>query len=269
MTLILGILNVTPDSFSDGGRWQEGDAAVQHGLDLVADGADVVDVGGESTRPGAQPVDPLEEQRRVLPVIRELVAEGVRVSIDTVHAATAAAALAAGAEFINDVSAGASDPAMPAVIADTKAPIILMHSRGPADATPVYRDVVAEVRDELARRVDLLLDLGADPAQFILDPGLGFAKDAGHNWALLRGLPQLAALGYPVLVGASRKRFLAALLPYGAPVQERDLPTAVVSALAAQAGAWGVRVHDAAGSRRALDVVEAWNGTPAAGRMEA
>jgi len=268
VTLIMGILNVTPDSFSDGGRWEDRDAAVARGLDLVAAGADIVDVGGESTRPGAGAVEPDEEQRRVLPVVRALAAEGVRVSIDTRHAATAAAAVAAGAAIINDVSGGVHDPAMPAVVAATAVPTIVMHSRGESDAAAVYADVVAEVRDELAQRIELLIDAGADPAQLVVDPGLGFAKEAEHNWALLRGLPQLAGLGHPVLVGASRKRFLGQLLPYGAPVEERDLPTAVVSALAARAGAWGVRVHDVASTRTALEAVRAWRGVAPTARME-
>ena len=267
MTLIMGILNVTPDSFSDGGRWADEDAAIRHGLALVASGADLLDVGGESTRPGADPVDPAEERRRILPVIAALVGEGVRISVDTVNAETAAAALEGGAEMINDVSAGQHDPGMLPLLADARVPAVLMHSRGRSDSPAEYRDVVAEVRDELVQRIDLLLDLGGDPAQVIIDPGLGFAKNAEHNWALLRGLDQLGHLGYPVLVGTSRKRFLGTLLPAGAGMEDRDLPTAITTALAARSRAWAVRVHDAAGSRQALDVVAAWDGPVLDGRV--
>ncbi len=259
MTLIMGILNVTPDSFSDGGRWADEDAAIRHGLALISSGADLLDVGGESTRPGADPVDPAEERRRILPVIAALVGEGVRISVDTVNADTAAAALGAGAEMVNDVSAGQRDPGMLPLLADARVSTVLMHSRGRSDSPAEYRDVVTEVRDELAQRIDLLIGLGGDPDQVIIDPGLGFAKNAEHNWALLHRLDQLHELGYPVLVGTSRKRFLGALLPAGAGMEDRDLPTAVTTALAARAGAWGVRVHDAAGSRQALDVVASWD----------
>lgn len=267
--VVMGILNVTPDSFSDGGKWADPAAAVAQGLALAAAGADIVDVGGESTRPGATPLDPAEEQRRVIPVVRELARAGLRISIDTVNAATARAALDAGAAIINDVSGGEHDPAMRETVAATGAPYVLMHSRGAAGAAAQYGDVVAEVRGELARRIELFREAGAEAAQLILDPGLGFAKDAEHNWTLLRELPALAALGHPILVGASRKRFLGALLPEGLDPSQRDLSTAVVSVLAVQAGAWGLRVHDVVGTRRALDVVAAWNGEAIPGRMSA
>ena len=259
--LIMGVVNVTPDSFSDGGRWFDADAAVAHGLELAAEGADVLDVGGESTRPGAARVDPDEELRRVIPVIRELAGRGLRVSVDTMRASTAAAAVQAGAEIINDVSAGLADEAMARIAAETGATYVAMHWRGHSDRMDElseYSDVAVEVRDELARRVDALLDAGVTADRLILDPGLGFSKRGAQNWALLADLDVLAALGYPILVGASRKRFLGALLPDGAPVEQRDLPTAVVSALAARAGVWGVRVHDVASTRVALDVAGAW-----------
>ena len=260
-TLVLGVLNVTPDSFSDGGRWTDLDAALAHGRSLVAAGADVVDVGGESTRPGATRVEPDEELRRVLPVVRELAAEGVRVSIDTVHAGTAAAALEAGAEIVNDVSGGLADADMARVVAESGRTFVAMHWRGFLDAGPSrsgYDDVVTDVRDELARRVDALVDAGVAREALVLDPGLGFSKAGLQNWQLLAGLHELATLGLPLLVGASRKRFLGELLPDGADPVERDAATAVVSVLAAQAGAWGVRVHDVVGTRAALDVLGAW-----------
>lgn len=257
----MGVLNVTPDSFSDGGLWLEPDAAIAHGLELVAQGADLVDVGGESTRPGAVQVDPEEERKRVVPVIRELASRGVTVSVDTLNASTARAAVEAGAAIINDVSGGLADEGMPDAVLDSGAQYVVMHWRGrldAADSRAVYRHTVAEVRSELSARIGDLLQRGVDPAKLILDPGLGFSKNARHNWQVLAGLHEIETLGYPVLIGASRKRFLGALLPEGAPVEDRDAPTAVISALAAQAGAWAVRVHDVPSTRIALDVVRAW-----------
>ncbi|UOQ88176.1 dihydropteroate synthase [Agromyces endophyticus] len=259
--LVMGVVNVTPDSFSDGGRWFDADAAIAHGVELAEQGADLVDVGGESTRPGAARVEPDEELRRVVPVIRELTARGIRVSVDTMRAATARAAVEAGAEIINDVSAGLADEAMASVAAETGARYVAMHWRGHSDrmdSLAEYGDVAVEVRDELAARVDALVAAGVAADRIILDPGLGFAKRGEQNWQLLGRLDVLAGLGLPILVGASRKRFLGAMLPEGASVAERDLPTAVVSVLSAQAGAWGVRVHDVVATRRALDVLGAW-----------
>ncbi|MEV8212937.1 dihydropteroate synthase [Leifsonia sp. NPDC077715] len=267
MTLIMGVLNVTPDSFSDGGLWLELEAAIAHGLELVAQGADMIDVGGESTRPGAVRVEPEEEQARVVPVIRELAGRGVTVSVDTLNASTARAAVEAGAAIINDVSGGLADPGMPDAVLETDAQYVVMHWRGrldAADSRAVYQHTVAEVRSELSARVTDLVRRGIDPAKLILDPGLGFSKNARHNWQVLAGLHEIETLGYPVLIGASRKRFLGALLPEGAPAEDRDAPTAVISALAAQAGAWAVRVHDVPSTRIALDVVRSWQ----AGRDE-
>ncbi|UOE42708.1 dihydropteroate synthase [Agromyces larvae] len=260
-TLVMGVVNVTPDSFSDGGRWFDTDQAIVHGLELVEQGADLVDVGGESTRPGAARVDPAEELRRVVPVIRELAGRGIRVSVDTMRAATAEAAVDAGAWLINDVSAGLADDAMAEIAAASGVHYVAMHWRGHSDRMDrlaEYDDVAGEVRDELASRVDALVAAGVAPEHIVLDPGLGFAKRGDQNWQLLGRLDELQALGFPVLVGASRKRFLGALLPDEASVDERDLPTAVVSVLAAQQGAWAVRVHDVVATRRALDVLGAW-----------
>ena len=255
MTHILGILNVTPDSFSDGGQFDKVDAAIARGPQLRDAGADLVDVGGESTRPGAQRIPAEQEQERVLPVIRGLVAEGFEVSVDTMNSSTALAAAEAGASVINDVSGGLADPDMYRVIAETKLTYIAMHSRGPSAETAAYEDVVAEVRADLKARLAEMVVVGVDLNRVILDPGLGFAKDAEHNWQLLAHLDDLATLGHPILVGASRKRFLS---PWGEEPADRDEASAIISVLAAQAGVWGVRVHDVATTRRALDVHEAW-----------
>ena len=260
----MGILNVTPDSFSDGGLYAGIDAAIGRGVELRDQGAAIVDVGGESTRPGAAQVDPAEERARVVPVIEALVQEGVSVSIDTMHADTALAAVAAGAQLINDVSGGLADEGMPRVVAETGVHYVAMHWRGGADADPVYADVVSEVRADLKSRVAELVVAGVDPARILLDPGLGFAKNADHNWALLGRLDEIASLGHGVLVGASRKRFIGALLPEGAPMEDRDLPTAVISALSARSGAWAVRVHDVPSTRLALEVADLWTAGGAA-----
>ncbi|MDV6206699.1 dihydropteroate synthase [Rhodococcus erythropolis] len=266
--VVMGILNVTADSFSDGGQFLDRDAAIARGLELQRIGVDIVDVGGESTRPGATRVDTKLEADRIAPVIEELVAAGIRVSVDTMRASVAAAAIEAGAGIVNDVSGGRADPDMASVVADAGVPWILMHWRSAGDyvhrgSADHYDDVVRDVRDELLSQVDLALKAGVDSSSIILDPGLGFAKNADHNWALLRALPEFNATGFPVLVGASRKRFLGSLLsdPDGNPRPPggRETATAVVSALAAREGAWGVRVHDAQASLDAIAVVDAWN----------
>jgi dihydropteroate synthase len=261
---VVGILNVTPDSFSDGGRFLDLDHAVAHGIAMREAGADLVDVGGESTRPGAARIDTAEELRRVLPVVRDLVADGVPVSIDTTRAAVAEAVLEAGATVVNDVSGGLADAAMARVVAEARVPWILMHWRGHSarmGALATYEDVLAEVRAELVARVDAAVLAGVDPGRIVLDPGLGFAKNASHNWALLRRLDVFVDLGFPVLVGASRKRFLGELLASaeGEPRTPpgRDIATAAVSALAANAGAWGVRVHDVESTMDAIAVAAA------------
>jgi dihydropteroate synthase len=267
---VMGVVNVTDDSFSDGGRYRDPVRAIEHGLALVADGASVIDVGGESTRPGAVRVDPALEVSRVVPVIKELAAQGVTVSVDTMHAVVAQAALESGASFVNDVSGGRADPDMARVVAKAGVPWVLMHWRSVAadrpHDVPGYGDVVADVRDELLSAVDAAVDAGVDADKLIIDPGLGFAKAAQHNWALLHALPQLVATGIPVLVGASRKRFLGSLLadPDGTPrpPDGRETATAVISALSALAGVWGVRVHDVRASVDALKVAEAWQHPP-------
>jgi len=247
---VMGVLNVTPDSFSDGGRFAGLAEAVAHGMQMHADGADLVDVGGESTRPGAARVEAEEECRRVLPVVRELAAAGVTVSIDTTRAAVAQAAIEAGAVLVNDVSGGLADPAMAAAVAAAGVPWVLMHWRGHSremDRLATYDDVVAEVVAELRQRVASAVRAGVPEGLLLIDPGLGFAKTAAHNWTLLAHLDRLIEIGPPVLVGASRKGFLGAVLadPAGSPrpVEERDTATVAATAVAALAGAWGVRVH--------------------------
>lgn len=249
--VVIGVLNVTPDSFSDGGRFTSLDDAVAHGCRLADDGADLVDVGGESTRPGADRVDAAEEERRVIPVIEALVANGIRVSIDTYRAVVAERALAAGASVVNDVSGGLGDPDMAAVVGAAGCPWILMHWRGHSrrmQDLAHYVDVVDDVRRELAERVEAANQAGISPDRIVIDPGLGFAKTAEHNWALLAHLDVLVGFGLPVLIGASRKSFLGRVLadPAGTPrpVGEREAATVALTAYAATQGAWGVRVHD-------------------------
>ncbi len=264
---VMGVVNVTPDSFSDGGRWFDEERAVKHGLDLAAAGADLVDVGGESTRPGAQRVEEAEELRRVIPVVRELAAAGVPVSVDTMRARVAERALEAGARLVNDVSGGLSDPDMVAMIAAARVPFVVMHWRGASidmNSRAVYRDVVAEVVEELSRRLEDVVAAGVDPERVVLDPGLGFAKDAGHDLALIARLDRLRELGRPLLVAASRKRFLGRVLAAGRdtppPARERDAATAAVSAIAAREGAWAVRVHQVRPTADAVRVARAIEG---------
>ncbi|RBY94103.1 dihydropteroate synthase [Blastococcus sp. TBT05-19] len=271
--VVMGVLNVTPDSFSDGGCFADTATAVAHGLAMHAAGADYVDVGGESTRPGADRVGADEECGRVVPVIRELAAAGVRTSVDTTRAEVAEAALHAGAVLVNDVSGGLADKNMADLVADAGVPWVLMHWRGHSRemyAAAQYGDVVTEVCAELTARVEDVVAAGVAPAQLVLDPGLGFAKRAEHNWALLAGLDRLIGLGLPVLVGASRKTFLGRLLPLPdgspRPAEQRDAATLATTVLAAEAGAWGVRVHDAAASVDAVRTVAAVRAARGAGR---
>jgi dihydropteroate synthase len=260
----MGIVNVTPDSFSDGGAYLATARAVAHGLALARSGADIIDVGGESTRPGAGRVGAAEELRRVLPVVRELSAAGVTVTIDTTRSRVAEAALAAGAAGVNDVSGGLADPAMARLVASAHVPYVAMHWRGPSrdmQERTVYTDVVTEVTAELRSRLEALLQAGVDRRQVVLDPGLGFAKRPAHNWQLLNRIGELRALGQPVLIGASRKSFLGALLGSGdgtPPPSARDMATAAISALAAAAGAYCVRVHDVPPTLDAVRVAAEW-----------
>ena len=249
--VVMGVLNVTPDSFSDGGRYASPDDAVAHALAMRAEGADLVDVGGESTRPGARRVDADEECRRILPVIAKLAAADVAMSVDTYRASVAEAALEAGAAVVNDVSGGLGDPNMVRVVRDAGCPWILMHWRGHSadmQRLAVYDDVVADVRRELLERVDAALAGGVAAEQLVLDPGLGFAKTGEHNWALLAALDVFVSTGLPVLVAASRKSFLGRLLADAdgtpRPVAEREAATTALTAYCADHGVWGVRVHE-------------------------
>lgn len=271
--LVMGIVNVTEDSFSDGGQWLDVDAAVAHGRELAAQGADMIDVGGESTRPGATRVDAEVEAARVAPVIRALAQEGIPTSVDTMRASVAAAAAEAGVAMINDVSGGLADREMYRVMADTDLPVCLMHWRtvqfGDAAGRAEHGgDVVRDVHESLGKLVDNALAAGVVRGNIVLDPGLGFAKSREDNWALLHALPTFLAGEFPVLVGASRKRFLAAVRTsrglQGAPA-DADPATAAVTAISAQMGAWGVRVHNVPVSRDAVDVAAAWNAGGAPG----
>jgi dihydropteroate synthase len=248
---VVGVLNVTPDSFSDGGRYATPDDAIAHGLAMRAAGADLIDIGGESTRPGAQRIGSDEELRRVLPVVQALAAAGVPMSIDTYRAAVADAALAAGVGVVNDVSGGLADPAMAGVVAAAGCPWILMHWRGHSDHMQElarYDDVVKDVRAELLARVDAAVAAGVDESRLVIDPGLGFAKTGEHNWALLAALDELVGIGLPVLVAASRKTFLGRLLADAdgtpRPVDDREDATTAITAHCAAHGVWGVRVHE-------------------------
>lgn len=263
--IVMGVLNVTPDSFSDGGSYDSTDAAVARGIELHEQGADLVDVGGESTRPGADRVSREIELARVIPVVQELSNNNVPVSIDTTRAEVARQAVEVGAEFVNDVSGGLADDEMLATVAELGVPICLMHWRAPSaamDEFTHYDDVVAEVSHHLLWRRDEAVTAGVEPDKIVLDPGLGFAKLGHHNWELLRELPALCQLGQPILVGASRKRFVGALLAdrtgQPRPVPERDAATHAVSALAAANGAWAVRVHDVPGTLDAVKVAHEW-----------
>jgi len=267
--LVMGVVNVTPDSFSDGGAWFETSAAVAHGLALAAEGADIVDVGGESTRPGAERVDEQEERRRVGPVVSELAAAGLVVSVDTMRTAVAERALEAGARLVNDVSGGLADPGMTRLVAAARVPYVVMHWRGYSrdmQDYAVYTDVVREVTGELRQRVDAAVAAGVDPSMIVIDPGIGFAKLPRHNWALLAALNEIACLGggkaFPLLVGTSRKSFLGSLLADAAgeprSVGNRDDATVALSALVAAAGAWCVRVHAVAPNVDAVRVAARW-----------
>ncbi|MGH3336023.1 MAG: dihydropteroate synthase [Nocardioides sp.] len=266
----MGIVNVTPDSFSDGGRWADPDAAIEHGRRLLADGADILDIGGESTRPGATRPLVEEELGRVVPVISALAATGATVSVDTMRAEVARAALDAGASIVNDVSGGLADPAMLEVVAASQATYIAMHWRAHSDHMQEFAaydgpgGVVGAVREELSERVEAMLTAGIERVRIVLDPGLGFAKRGEHNWDLLRGLDALHELGFPLLVGASRKQFLGALLAASdgtpRPVDEREFAGTALTLLLAQRKVWGLRVHDVRASHDTLRVLSCMAG---------
>jgi dihydropteroate synthase len=239
--LVMGILNVTPDSFADGGRHNEFAAAVERGLEMIAEGVDIIDIGGESTRPGADRVSEAEELKRTIPVITELAKHGVTISIDTMRASTAEAAIKAGAAIINDVSGGLSDSQMLQTAARLNVPYIAMHWRGQSkdmNSKAIYADVVNDVIAELNERIEAALDAGIDKDKLIIDPGLGFAKDAEHNWAIIDSIERFVAMGYPVLIGASRKRFLGGDSP-----DEREASTIELTKRLGTTGVWAVRVH--------------------------
>jgi len=249
--LIMGILNVTPDSFADGGRHNDFDAAVARGLEMIAEGVDIIDIGGESTRPGADRVSEEEEISRTIPVITELARHGAKISIDTMRASTAKAAIKAGAAIVNDVSGGLADPHMLNTVAELDVPYIAMHWRGQSkdmNSKAIYTDVVAEVISELQERITAALDAGIKPANLIIDPGLGFAKDADHNWAIIDSMNQFVELGYPVLVGGSRKRFLGGQTP-----DEREQATIDLTKRLATTGIWAVRVHSVKPHKEVLE----------------
>lgn len=272
--LVMGVINVTPDSFSDGGRFLHTEAAVAHGLALAAEGADLLDVGGESTRPGATRPLVAEELARVVPVIRELAGAGVAVSVDTMRSEVAVTAVEAGAVVVNDVSGGLADPDILRVVADAGSAYIAMHWRAHSDVMTqhaAYDDVVREVRTELSQRVDAALAAGISQDKIVVDPGLGFAKTADHNWELLQHLAELGSLGCPILVGSSRKSFLGTLLAGGSgsprPVLDREDANVALTTLAAVGGVWAVRVHEVRASVDAIKVVQRWRqpasqGTP-------
>lgn len=259
-TLVMGILNVTPDSFSDGGRWLDSQAAVARGLEMLSEGADLLDVGGESTRPGSVRISPEEEQQRIIPVVSQLCQAGATVSVDTLHADTALRCVQEGAKIINDVSGGLADEKMAEVVSQTGVTYICQHWRGTPETmdelTDYGADVVGGVLRELDERVENLISAGVDKSAIVLDPGLGFAKNIGQCWTLLANLDRLLEAGMPVLIGASRKRFLEPI--GGSPATRRDQATAAVTALAAAHGAWAVRVHDVKPSADAVRVAKAW-----------
>jgi len=250
--LVMGILNVTPDSFADGGKHNDFESAVARGLQMISEGVDIIDIGGESTRPGADRVSEEEEIARTIPVIKELAKHGAKISIDTMRASTAKAAITAGASIINDVSGGLADPSMLQTAAEFKVPYIAMHWRGQSkdmNSKAVYGDVVSDVISELQERISAALDAGITAENLIIDPGLGFAKDADHNWAIIDAIDQFVTLGYPVLVGASRKRFLGGDTP-----DEREQATIDLTKRLAPTGVWAVRVHSVKPHKEVLSV---------------
>ena len=258
-TLVMGILNITPDSFADGGRYLSKEDAITQGRRLIAEGADIIDVGGESTKPGVDRVSEADELERVIPVVTELVKDGAVISVDTMRSEVAKQAIAAGASYINDVSGGLADEKMASVIAQNpKIQYIAMHWRGHSkemQKKAVYKDVVKEVKDELDERVSQLLKAGIDPEQIILDPGIGFAKESDHNWEILKNIERFQLLGYPLLIGASRKRFLGELVNAPEPDQ-REAATIALTTELARLKVWAVRTHAVKAHQDAISVME-------------
>jgi len=258
-TLVMGILNVTPDSFADGGRHFDFEAAINRAKEMISEGVDIIDVGGESTRPGADRVTEETERDRVIPVITELAELGVTLSIDTTRSNIAQAAIGAGATIVNDVSGGLADPKMAALIASNPAvQYVVMHWRGHSkdmQKAAEYQNVVSEVKEELDNRVIALTKLGVLPEQIVLDPGIGFAKSSAHNWELLKNIDRLNLLGFPILVGASRKRFLGDLISAEV-ADDRESASIALTTYLAKAGIWGVRTHSVKPHRDAIAVVE-------------
>ena len=258
-TLVLGILNVTPDSFADGGKFLETADAIMQGRKLITEGADIIDVGGESTRPGAERVSEEVELKRVIPVITELVKDGAVVSVDTTRSEVAKAAIKAGATYVNDVSGGLADEKMAQLIAaNPKVQYIVMHWRGESkdmQSKAIYKDVVKEVKDELDDRVSELIKAGVQAEQIILDPGIGFAKEAEHNWEILQNIERFQLLGYPILVGASRKRFLGELIN-AKNADDREAASIALTAELARLNVWGVRTHSVKPHRDAIAVAD-------------
>ena len=261
-TLVMGVLNVTPDSFSDGGRFDDTEIAIKHALQMIEDGADIIDIGGESTRPGSERISVQVELDRVLPVIAGLVDSGVAISIDTMRAEVAQAAIDAGACMINDVSGGKSDPEMLSYVSSLTVPYILMHWRGPSNIMNTltdYNDVVADVTSEISKQVDVAVAAGIARERIAIDPGIGFAKTVDQNWPILKHLDVLEGLGLPILMGASRKKFLGELLAkdgVARETDERESATTAISTLMAVRGFWAVRVHDVKPSSDAIAVVD-------------
>jgi len=267
-TLVMGVLNVTPDSFSDGGRFNDADLAIKHALQMIADGADIIDIGGESTRPGSERISVQEELDRVLPVISALADSGAAISIDTMRVDVARAAVDAGACMVNDVSGGKADPEMLSYVATLNTPYILMHWRGPSNIMNTltdYVDVVADVTAEISQQVDVAVSAGIARERIAIDPGIGFAKTVDQNWPILKHLDVLEGLGLPILMGASRKKFLGELLAKDGVVRDlddRENATTAISTLMAARGLWAVRVHDVKSSSDAIAVVDRITKTP-------
>ena len=260
-TLVMGILNVTPDSFADGGRYSTTELALKRAEEMMSEGVEIIDIGGESTKPGADRITQAEEVARVIPVINELAKKDTPISIDTTRASVAEQAIKLGVSYVNDVSGGLADPEMYKLIAKhPKVQYIIMHWRAHSKTMQdhaIYKDVVKEVKEELEERIEDAIKAGVNPDQIIIDPGLGFAKLPEHNWELLRNIDRIALLGYPILIGASRKRFLGELTGSSNP-DDREAASIAVTAMVAKQGVWGVRTHSVKPHRDAIATVNSF-----------